>query len=333
LWAAAASEVVRPAEVVGWSAEHLDAQSPAQDYFRIRTTPDLPADIERRQIVRVIRDIAGDLIDAPLAAGDIERLTAALSVTIETLQPLAGVDRSMQPNPDAWPRKTPSREMWIRRWLVAHQLHALLNLFAAAALAAATASVRAGAVDDAAGRIDTARRFVEAFPAARALALALPRSFYQETLRPLMLPPLTTAPLSGKMHIEYATYRKTLAVFLDSVPETCTALAALHPLLALSREHLLEADLVDAERHVTSVEPHVGADRSLVRSSKSTENAVSVLRRIRHERAARYAPFLRFPERWSHERRSDTAATSQTNRLPSKSSTSSPPRGGRTART
>ena len=80
-----------------------------------------------------------------------------------------------------------------------------------------------------------------------------------------MLPPLTVAPLTGRMHLEYQGYRQRLAELLDVLPQSTADLAARQPALALSREHLLEADLIESERHVTSVEPLVGDSRSLIR--------------------------------------------------------------------
>jgi hypothetical protein len=64
--------------------------------------------------------------------------------------------------------------------------------------------------------------------------------------------------------------------------------------LAVAREELREADLIEAERHVCLVEPVVGNERSLIQPPRSSENAVAVLRRMRHRRAAQFEPFLRF---------------------------------------
>jgi hypothetical protein len=125
----------------------------------------------------------------------------------------------------------------------------------------------------------------------------VPAAFYQQTLRPTMLPPLTEAPLSGRMHMEYQSYRRRLSALLQALPDSGAVLATRQPRLALARERLLEADLVEAERHVTSVEPLVGDARSLIQTNKSVDNAVSVLRRIRHARAGAVAPFVRFPDR------------------------------------
>lgn len=99
------------------------------------------------------------------------------------------------------------------------------------------------------------------------------------------------------MHVEYLGYRRRLDELLELLPSSSARLATTQPALALARERLLEADLIEAERHVTSVEPLVGDSRSLIQTTKSVENAVSALRRIRHRRAARAAAYIRFPDR------------------------------------
>jgi hypothetical protein len=83
---------------------------------------------------------------------------------------------------------------------------------------------------------------------------------------------------------------------INLMPQSSKDLASTHPRLAFVRERLLEADLIEAERHVTSVEPLVSLSRSLIQTSKSTDNAVSALRRIRHRRAAEIEPYVRFPD-------------------------------------
>ncbi len=190
-----------------------------------------------------------------------------------------------------------SDEMWMRRWVVGHQLHAMLNVHAAYALADAAEGLRAGDQQCAIRALDNATRIVDGFAGARAQALAVPDWFYQDVLRPSMLPPLTSAPLTGRMHTEYRGYRKRLSEVIRMMPQSSTDLASMQPRLAFVRERLLEADLVEAERHVTSVEPLVSTSRSLIQTSRSTDNAVSALRRIRHRRAAEIEPYVRFPDR------------------------------------
>jgi hypothetical protein len=95
------------------------------------------------------------------------------------------------------------------------------------------------------------------------------------------------------MHPEFRAYRSAVADLLRAVPEPVHGLMRRSPELALARETLLEADLVEAERHVSLVEPLVGAGRSIAQRADAQDNAVSLLRRIRHHRAALFAPFMR----------------------------------------
>lgn len=109
-----------------------------------------------------------------------------------------------------------------------------------------------------------------------------------------MVPTVVPVPLSGNMHVEYQLYRACVDELLEVLPEPVNELALPEPELAFAREELLEADLIEAERHVCLVEPVVGNARSLIQAPRSSENAVAVLRRMRHRRAAQFEPFLRF---------------------------------------
>jgi hypothetical protein len=267
--------------------------SAAQLYFRVRTAA-LSADQALWHCLRVIAAGMTDLADAPLGGSDIHRLAAAMSATLRRMSgPQEAGERA--PRLEEPVRRT-DEETWLRRWILGHQLHAMLNVHAAYALADAAAALRREVSQEAVTSFDDAAEIVGGFAPARALALALPASFYQDVLRPSMLPPLTDAPLTGRMHVEYQAYRKRLDDVIGLMPQSSTRLAASDPMLALARERILEADLIEAERHVTSVEPLVGDSRSLIQSSKSADNAVSALRRIRHRRAARIASFVRYPD-------------------------------------
>ena len=115
-------------------------------------------------------------------------------------------------------------------------------------------------------------------------------------VRPTMVPTVVPVPLSGKMHVEYQLYRARVDELLEVLPDPVNDLALPEPELAFAREELLEADLIEAERHVCLVEPVVGNARSLIQAPRSSENAVAVLRRMRHRRAAQFQPFLRFAD-------------------------------------
>ncbi|MFD9406496.1 hypothetical protein ACFWBN_05635 [Streptomyces sp. NPDC059989] len=95
------------------------------------------------------------------------------------------------------------------------------------------------------------------------------------------------------MPVEYRQYRNAIDELLEVLPEPIEDLALREPGLAFAREALLEGDLIEAERHVCLVEPVVGSERSLVQPPATMDNAVSVLRLMRHVRAAKAAPFVR----------------------------------------
>jgi hypothetical protein len=273
-----------------------EPQSPVQLYFRTRTGTPSP-EHAWWHVLRIVRDTVSDLMEAPMSGSDLCRLAAGMAEAIRPAATQARSEHAKELSKPEWPRTRPAEEIWLRRWIVAHQLHAMLNVHAAWALLEAAEELRGKEHHRAAECLDRAWRLVQGFTAARAQALSVPAFFYEETLRPTMLPPLTTAPLSGRMHLEYRAYRKALEDVLGLVPESSEELAATQPGLALARERLLEADLIEAERHVTGIEPLVGSDRSLIQTSKSTDNAITMLRRIRRQRASRASQFVRFADR------------------------------------
>lgn len=287
------------ADSLGRRLDDLDStpepRSAAQRYFRLRTA-DLPPDHRLWYFTTTVARVAEDLFDAPVAGSDLLRIGEAAVTVLDMMTrppgPVIEYISSARPLPER-----PIEEVWLRRWILGHQLHAMFNVHAAHALTDAIDALRSGRPHGAATALDAATRIVEGFAGARAYALAVPADFYQEVLRPSMLPPLTEAPLTGRMHVEYQGYRQRLADLVDLLPQPSAGLAAAQPRLAFSRERLLEADLIEAERHVTSVEPLVRDSRSLIQSGRSVDNAVGSLRHIRHRRAARIAGFVRFPDR------------------------------------
>lgn len=294
LHAVAATQVKQLGLRLGDQDEPVEPRSAAQRYFRIRTASQ-SGDRALWHCLRVIADVADDLGDAPIAGSDLHRLGLAVAAVLRRILVPEHVGQASSPaEHPVQPRAV--EEIWFRRWIIGHQLHAMLNVNAAYALADAADALRANDVHSATLAINHAGHIVTGFAAARALALALPAAFYQDVLRPTMLPPLAESPLSGRMHLEYRGYRRRLDELLELLPLSSTQLATIQPALALARERLLEADLIEAERHVTSIEPLVGDSRSLIQGSKSVDNAVSALRRIRHRRAARAAAYVRFPD-------------------------------------
>jgi hypothetical protein len=109
-----------------------------------------------------------------------------------------------------------------------------------------------------------------------------------------MTPPLFPVALSGRMHLEYKAYRESVLTFLEAVPSSIAELIRIHPELALTREQLLEADMAEAERHISLVWSMIGTDKSIVQSPRLEDNAISALRLIRDRRAALISPYVRY---------------------------------------
>ena len=276
--------------------ETLPTRSHVQGYFRVRTTA-LTAPQAALHAVLVIQSAIADLRNAPLAGSDIARETAALRQVVVDLAGLSGDPVAEIEDDGGEIDVVPAhaqRQVWLARWIVGHHAHVLLNVYATIALQEAIALLRAGELLAATHKLATVTTYVQGFAPARAHAAALPSDFYNTVVRPTMVPTVVPVPLSGKMHVEYQLYRQRVEELLEVLPDPVNELALPEPELAFAREELLEADLIEAERHVCLVEPVVGNARSLIQAPRSSENAVAVLRRMRHRRAAQYEPFLRF---------------------------------------
>lgn len=276
--------------------ETLPTRSPVQGYFRVRTTK-LTAAQAALHAALVIASAIADLRNAPLAGSDIARETAAMRQVVLDLAGSDG-DQTVEIKLDdgqieAVPASS-QRQVWLSRWIIGHHVHVLLNVYATIALQQAIAFLRAGETHLATRKLTTVTTYVEGFAPARAHAATLPSDFYNVVVRPTMVPTVVPVPLSGKMHVEYQLYRKRVDELLAVLPQPVNELALPEPELAFAREELLDADLIEAERHVCLVEPVVGNERSLIQPPRSSENAVAVLRRMRHKRAAQFEPFLRF---------------------------------------
>lgn len=274
----------------------LPTRSPVQGYFRVRTTT-LSAPQAALHACLVIQSTIADLRNAPLAGSDIAREVAAMRQVIVDLAGPVG-DPINEIERDGGEIETvpahAQRQVWLSRWILGHHVHVLLNVYATIALQEAIALLRAGETHAATHKLATVTTYVQGFAPARAHAAALPSDFYNLVVRPTMVPTVVPVPLSGKMHVEYQLYRERVNELLDVLPDPVNELALPEPELAFAREELLEADLIEAERHVCLVEPVVGNARSLIQPQRSSENAVAVLRRMRHRRAAQFEPFLRF---------------------------------------
>jgi hypothetical protein len=282
------------------AGEPLPTRSHVQGYFRVRTTA-LTGRQAALHAALVIESALVDLRNAPLAGSDIARETAALRQVVVDLAGSEGhaaleVDGDGDGDGDrieAVPASS-QRQVWLARWIVGHHVHVLLNVYATIALQDAIAMLRAGERQRATQKLAAVATYVRGFAPARAHAATLPSEFYNVVVRPTMVPTVVAVPLSGKMHVEYQLYRRRVDELLEILPEPVNELALREPELAFAREELLDADLIEAERHVCLVEPVVGNERSLIQPPRSSENAVAVLRRMRHRRAAQFEPFMRF---------------------------------------
>ncbi len=276
--------------------EMLPTRSHVQGYFRVRTTA-LTAPQAALHAALVIESALVDLRNAPLAGSDLARETAAMRQVVVDLAGSEGEHAVEVDADDGEIEAVPEwsqRQVWLSRWIVGHHVHVLLNVYATIALQEAIALLRAGKTHLATLKLGAVTTYVTGFAPARAHAATLPSDFYNVVVRPTMVPTVVPAPLSGKMHLEYQLYRKRVDELLEVLPQPVNELALPEPELAFAREELLEADLIEAERHVCLVEPVVGNERSLIQPPRSSENAVAVLRRMRHKRAAQFEPFLRF---------------------------------------
>jgi hypothetical protein len=128
---------------------------------------------------------------------------------------------------------------------------------------------------------------------------ALPARYYAERVRHTMAPPAAPMNLTGRLQPEHKAYRAALDALLDALPQPYAELAEGYPELAAARTALLDADLIDIERHVCVADTLVGGDHSLVQPDGGEENAVAVLRLMRHLRAARYCPLVPFGDRFA----------------------------------
>lgn len=300
--------------------EQLPTRSHVQLYFRVRTTA-LSGAQAALHAALVIESALTDLRNAPLAGSDIARETAGLRQVVVDLAGSEG-QAALEIDGDgsssggggsddrieAVPASS-QRQVWLARWIVGHHVHVLLNVYATIALQDAIALLRAGERQRAEQKLATVARYVRGFAPARAHAATLPSEFYNVVVRPTMVPTVVAVPLSGKMHLEYQLYRKRVDELLEILPEPVNELALSEPELAFAREELLDADLIEAERHVCLVEPVVGNERSLIQPPRSSENAVAVLRRMRHRRAAQFEPFMRFGDHLVAARAESARAT------------------------
>ncbi|WP_232247289.1 hypothetical protein [Kitasatospora azatica] len=313
----AALSALAPA-VVG---EAVPAESTSQSFFRVREVELSDQQAALHGVLVIHRGLA-DLCDAPLSGADLAVEVAGMRQSVLDLTGVAldltgagldvtgvaldlnGVAADAEPGPVRSPAlpepaAEPSLESeWTARWLIGHQVHVLFNICAAVAVADATRHLRHGEDAAALRRLADATVYVRGFPAAMTHASTIPADYYMAAVRHTMAPPSVDVPLSGRQHRGYKLFRAAMKDLLSVVPDSYEHLAARAPELAEARGALLEADIVDGERHVTLAYSMVHLRRSIAKKPEGPDNAVAELRLMRHRRAAQYAALIRFGDHY-----------------------------------
>lgn len=308
LWqaAAAAGELVAALSALApaVAGEALPAESISQSFFRVREV-ELSDQQAALHGVLVVHRALEDLCEAPLSGADLALETAGMRQSVLDLTGAApGVGPDSVPD-SAPPLAVPEpaaeaslESVWSARWLIGHQVHVLFNVCAAVAVADATRHLRDGDGDAALLRLADATVYVRGFPAAMTHASTVPAEYYMASIRHTMAPPSVDVPLSGRQHRGYKLFRAAMKDLLSVLPDSYEHLAARAPELAEARAALLEADIVDGERHVTLAYSMVHLRRSIAQKPEGPDNAVAELRLMRHRRAAQYASLILFGDHY-----------------------------------
>ncbi|MDI5978870.1 hypothetical protein [Amycolatopsis magusensis] len=262
------------------------------EYFGVRTTA-LTSVQQAAEVATVVAWTVADLRHARLELNDAVAETQAMARVLATLATaMSGSGR---------PDRLRAAEAGfvpdgngLTRWIVVHHLYFLLNLYAADAVLRAVDSLTAGAIPATVDALDDAIAYVGGITAAMAHSGAISAAYYETSVRPTMRPPAVPVQLTGRTQPEHRAYRAALGRLLTLVPQPFHDLAAREPALAEARNALLEADLLDIERHIVVTAGLVGADRSIVQTDRSGDNAVSTLRSMRHRRARHYHDLMRY---------------------------------------
>ncbi|MFD9379754.1 hypothetical protein ACFWBH_30260 [Streptomyces sp. NPDC059999] len=281
------------------AGERLPAESTSQSFFRVREK-ELSDQQAALHGVLVIGRGLQDLCDAPLSGGDLAlELAGMRQAVVDLTGAMPGTGHSDPPVDVPEPGTGATlEETWSARWLIGHQVHVLFNICAAVAVADAAGHLRNGDSDAALLRLADATVYVRGFPAAMTHASTIPADYYMAAIRQTMAPPSVDMPLSGRQHRGYKLFRSAMKDLLSVVPDTYEDLVTRAPELAEARGALLEADIIDGERHVTLAYSMVHLDRSIAQKPEGPDNAVAELRLMRHRRAAQYASLIRFGDHY-----------------------------------
>ncbi len=282
------------------AGEDIPAESTSQAYFRVREV-ELSDQQAALHGALVIHRGLEDLCDASLSGADLAlEVTGMRQAVLDLTGAAPGGDAEPVP-PVAVPESGVGASLetvWSARWLIGHQVHVLFNVCAAVAVADAARHLRHGDGDAALGRLADATVYVRGFPAAMNHASTIPADYYMAAIRQTMAPPSTDIPLSGRQHRGYKLFRAAMKDLLSLLPDSYEQLACKSVELADARGALLEADIVDAERHVTLAYSMVHLRRSIAQRPEGPDNAVAELRLMRHRRAGQYAPLIRFGDHY-----------------------------------
>jgi hypothetical protein len=277
-----------------------DGTNPHDAYMGVRRKP-LTAEAAAAEMAVIMNRALADLCHAPLHWNDIVAETEAMSAVLARLSGTGAQDED--PRGTAGAGDAAGRAAFLptgdglERWILVHHLYCLFHLHAAAMVDAADGALAAGDKDVATAALAQATVYARGATAGMLHAGAVPARYYQEVIRPTMQPPATPMKLGGTMNPENTVYRAAIARFLERSTEPFPLLVREHPGLALARDTFLSADLLDIERHVAIAAMLVGEDRSLLQHERSSDNAVGILRRIRHQRAVRYCSLMRYGDR------------------------------------
>ncbi|MCU7727445.1 hypothetical protein ODJ79_27245 [Actinoplanes sp. KI2] len=288
-----ADQLATEAMVAPMDTAALKPIVPNHDYFGIRTAP-----LDDAYLVSEITTIAAralaDLQHSRVALPD---QAAAVLATIHLFRGLNPPDAAPAAEPadrpaGLVPYKPGSDEL--TRWITIHQYHFILDLAAAGAVTRALDAVRDGDRVTACDAFREAAVFVLGFTAAMMHSGDMSAPCYGGTVRPTMQPPAVPAALTGRTLPEHKAHRKAMRRVVREFPTPFTELAETDAELALARDLLLEADLIDIERHVIVAANLVGQDHSIIRVDPGAESATAVLRMMRHTRAVDYRPLMRY---------------------------------------
>jgi len=266
------------------------------EYFgvrRARLSPGQHAAQAATIILRTIADLRHALLDVNDGAAEVEAMAMALARLRDrdAITPEGDGEASESGSPRE------SEHTGLERWIVAHQGYFLLNLYAAFNIRQAVRAMVRRDDGHAVELLRDAAVYVRGFTAAMMHSGAFSSAYYCKVVRPTMQPPTVPVLLTGTMQAEHSSYRSAIDELIEACPEPFLKLVRVFPAVALARDSLLEADLLDIERHVIVAAALVGNDHSIVQHEDAPVNAVSALRRMRHARAARYCSLMRFGDR------------------------------------